>query len=57
MYGIPAYHIREFFRMSGGVDSQGNLYVMFVDFSTSWDAFDVMQRAAGGMINQLGLWT
>lgn len=57
MYGIPAYHIREFFRMSGGVDSQGKLYVMFADCSTSWDAIDVMQRAAGGMINQLGVWT
>ena len=43
--------------MSGGVDSQGKLYVMFADCSTSWDAIDVMQRAAGGMINQLGVWT
>lgn len=57
MYGIPAYHIREFFRMSGGVDSAGRLYVMFADCSKDWDAVDVMQRAAGGMINQLGVWT
>lgn len=57
MYGIPAYHIREFFRMAGGVDSSGRLYVMFADCSTDWDAIDVMQRAAGGMINQLGVWT
>ncbi|BFK95988.1 DUF2586 family protein [Alistipes onderdonkii] len=56
MYGIPAYHIREFFRMAGGVDSNGKLYVMFADCSTDWDAIDVMQRAAGGMINQLGVW-
>ena len=57
MYGIPAYHIREFFRLSGGVDSSGKLYVMFADCSTDWDAIDVMQRTAGGMINQLGVWT
>lgn len=57
MYGIPAYHIREFFRMSGGVDSNGKLYVMFADCSKDWDAIDIMQRAAGGMINQLGIWT
>ena len=57
MHGIPAYHIREFFRMSGNVNGTGKLYVMFADCSTSWDAIEVMQRAAGGMINQLGVWT
>ena len=57
MHGIPAYHIREFFRMSGNVDGNGKLYVMFADCSASWDAIDVMQRVAGGLINQLGLWT
>lgn len=57
MHGIPAYHIREFFRMSGNVNGTGKLYVMFADCSTSWDAIEVMQRAAGGMINQLGIWT
>lgn len=56
-HGIPAYHIREFFRMSSNVDGSGKLYVMFADCSTDWDAIDVMQRAAGGMINQLGVWT
>lgn len=57
MHGIPAYHIRKFFRMSGNVDGNGKLYVMFADCSASWDAIDVMQRVAGGLINQLGVWT
>lgn len=57
LHGIPAYHIREFFRMSGNVDGSGRLYVMFADCSSSWDAIDTMQRVAGGMINQLGVWT
>jgi len=57
MYGIPAYHIREFFRMSGNVDGSGKLYVMFADCSTNWDAIEIMQRASGGTINQLGVWT
>ena len=37
LHGIPAYHIREFFRMSGNVDGNGKLYVMFADCSTSWE--------------------
>lgn len=57
LHGIPAYHIREFFRMAGNVDGPGKLYVMFADCSTDWNAIDVMQRVAGGMINQLGVWT
>lgn len=57
LHGIPAYHIREFFRMSGNVDGSGKLYVMFADCSGSWDALETMQRVAGGMINQLGVWT
>lgn len=57
LHGIPAYHIREFFRMSGNVNGTGKLYVMFADCSADWNAVEVMQRAAGGMINQLGVWT
>lgn len=57
LHGLPAYHIREFFRMSGNVDGNGKLYVMFADCSANWDAIDVMQRVAGGTINQLGVWT
>ena len=57
LHGIPAYHIREFFRMSGNVNGTGKLYVMFADCSATWNAVEVMQRAAGGMISQLGIWT
>ena len=54
-HGIPAYHIREFFRMSGNIDGNGRLYVMFADCSQNWDAIDIMQRVSGGTINQLGI--
>ena len=57
MYGIPAYHIREFFRTSGNIDGEGKLYVMFADCSQNWDALEIMQRAAGGLISQVGVWT
>lgn len=56
-HGIPYYHISEFFRLSGNIDGNGRLYVMFADCSTGWDAIDIMQRAANGAINQLGVWT
>lgn len=55
MSGIPAYHIKEFFRLSGS--ESGKLYVMFADCSASWDAVEMMQRASGGTISQLGIWT
>lgn len=57
LHGIPAYHIREFFRTSGNIDGPGKLYVMFADCSKDWDAIDTLQRVAGGTINQLGVWT
>lgn len=57
MHGIPAYHIREYFRTSGNVDGSGKLYVMFADCSENWDAIEIIQRVAGGTINQLGIWT
>ena len=57
LHGSPYYHISEFFRMSGNVDGSGKLYIMFADCSSSWDAIDVIQRAASGTINQLGIWT
>ena len=56
-HGIPAYHIREFFRMSGNIDGNGKLSVMFADCSQNWDAIDIMQRVSGGTINQLGIYT
>lgn len=57
LHGIPYYHISEFFRLSGNIDGNGRLYVMFADCSANWDAIDTMQRVAGGTINQLGIWT
>lgn len=57
LHGIPHYHISEFFRLSGNIDGAGRLYVMFADCSASWDAIEIMQRASGGTINQLGIWT
>lgn len=56
-HGIPAYHIKEFFRMSGNIDGNGKLYVMFADCSANWDAIETLQRASGGTISQLGIWT
>lgn len=52
--GIPYYHIRQFFSMAGG---SGRLFVMFADCSTDWNAIVEMQRAAGGSIFQIGVWT
>ena len=43
--------------MSGNIDGPGRLYVMFADCSENWDALDVMQRAADGLISQVGIWT
>ena len=57
LFGLPAYHIKEFFRMSGNVEGNGKLYVMFADCSANWDAIEILQRASGGTINQLGVWT
>lgn len=57
LHGIPAYHISEFFRCSGNIDGNARLYVMFADCSSNWDAIEIMQRVAGGTINQLGIWT
>lgn len=52
--GIPYYHIRQFFGMAGG---SGRLFVMFADCSKNWNAIIEMQRAAGGAIFQIGVWT
>lgn len=54
LYGIPYYHINQFFSIQGDT---GRLFLMFADCSTDWSAIDQMQRAARGMINQLGVWT
>lgn len=46
-----------FFRCSGNIDGNGRLYVMFADCSSNWSAIDIMQRASGGTISQLGVYT
>lgn len=57
MFGIPYYHIAEFYRMNGDIDGEAKLYVMFADCSSNWDAIEDIQRASGGTISQLGIWT
>lgn len=52
--GIPYYHIRQFFSMSGG---SGRLFVMFADCSQNWNSIIELQRAANGLIFQIGIWT
>lgn len=54
LYGIPYYHIKQYFDIQGG---SGRLFIMFADCSTDWSPLKQMQRAAKGMINQLGIWT
>lgn len=51
--GIAHYHISQFFKVSGG----GRLFVMFADCSKDWNALIEMQRAANGVIFQMGVWT
>lgn len=52
-YGIPHFHISEFFRMNPG----GSLYVMFANCDIDWSAIKTIQLAAQGNIRQLGIWT
>lgn len=52
--GIPYYHIKQFFDMAGGT---GRLFIAFADCSSGWTALIDMQRAAGGIISQFGVWT
>lgn len=54
LFGIPYYHINHFFGIQG---STGRLFIMFADCGVDWNAIEQMQRAAHGMINQLGIWT
>lgn len=54
LFGIPYYHINHFFGIQG---ETGRLFIAFADCSLNWDAIEDMQRAAHGMINQLGVWT
>lgn len=52
-YGIPYFHISEFFRMK----PDGSLFVMFADCSKNWNAIKTIQSVAQGNIKQLGVWT
>lgn len=54
LFGIPYYHINHFFGIQG---STGRLFIMFADCGIDWNAIEQMQRAAHGMINQLGIWS
>lgn len=54
LFGIPYYHINHFFSIQGDA---GRLFIMFADCSKDWSAIDMMQRAAHGLISQLGVWT
>lgn len=54
LMGIPHYHIKQFFQAAGG---EGRLYVCFADCSSNWNALIDMQKAANGMIGQIGVWT
>lgn len=53
LYGIPNFHISEFFRMK----PDGSLYVMFADCSKNWNAIKTIQSVSQGNIKQLGIWT
>jgi len=54
LFGIPYYHINHFFGIQGEI---GRLFIAFADCGLNWDVIESMQRAADGMINQLGVWT
>lgn len=54
MHGIPYYHIDHFFKLAGG---SGRLFLMFADCTDNWNAIVDMQKAANGVINQIGVWT
>lgn len=54
LHGIPYYHIAHFFGLAGG---SGRLFVMFADCGSNWNAIVDMQKAANGMISQIGIWT
>ncbi|MFR5958737.1 MAG: hypothetical protein ACLUHA_03485 [Bacteroides stercoris] len=55
LFGIPYYHINHFFGIQGS--HRTFVYCVFADRGVDWNAIEQMQRAAHGMINQLGVWT
>ena len=56
MYGLPYYHIRNFFALAG---NNKRLFVSFMDSKTDtgYASIERMQLAANGIIYQIGLWT
>lgn len=56
MCGLPLYHIKSFFSLAG---QNQRLFVSFMDSQTDteFEAIELMQTAADGVIYQIGLWT
>lgn len=55
MYGVPYYHIAEFYRGRQGQDCL--LYIMFADCSKDFNAVSIIQNATGGIAYQIGIYT
>lgn len=55
MYGIPHYHISEYYRARS--QKAGELYIMFADCSANWDAITILQNTTGGSAFQIGVYT
>lgn len=56
MCGLPYYHLKMFFELAG---ENQRIFVSFMDSQTdaNFDAIQVMQAAADGVIYQIGVWT
>ena len=56
MSGLPLYHLTEFFKLTG---NNQRLFVSFMDSTsdTEFNAINLMQTAANGIIYQIGVWT
>lgn len=52
--GLAYYHLSMFYDY---IDGDKPLYIAFADCSKDWDFIITMQRAAGGRMFQLGIWT
>lgn len=52
--GIPYYHLKHFFARTGGT---GRLFLAFADCKANFNIITDMQKAANGMISQIGVWT
>lgn len=56
MGGLPQYHLKMFFNLAG---ENQRLYVSFMNSETDseFEAIELMQSAADGVIYQIGVWT